>query len=839
MGYNVMSNEEMVKEFLIESNENLTRLDQEMVELEQNPDNIALLSSIFRTIHTIKGTCVFFGFSKLESLTHIGENLLSRLRDRCLQLTPEITSGLLSMVDAIRQILFSIEIEGKEIDTDFSELIERLTKLNKEQTTNKEPKSLNQQPESYNKDPQILSQQLELSSKDSQVLSKDSEPSNKELQNPKETRRSVVPSNKTEALSDFVSSNNKTEILQMLSGFNLDIEQANRSNSTFYTESTQETIDLNKLQTENRSLTQVLSENTRNTQNLSDNSIRVDVSLLDKLMNLVGELVLARNQILQFTATQSDSAFIATSQRLNLITSELQEGVMKTRMQPIANIWNKFPRVVRDLAVLCGKQVHIEMEGKETELDKTIIEAIKDPLTHILRNAIDHGIELPQVRQALGKSPEGCIFLRASHEGGQVNIEISDDGGGINSEQVKQKALKNGLITPEQAACISEREATNLIFLPGFSTSEKITNVSGRGVGMDVVKTNIEKIGGLVDVQSKLGNGTTIKIKIPLTLAIIPALIVTTAQERYAIPQISLLELVRLESDSTNLGIELIHNTPFYRLRGNLLPLVYLNRELMLNEANLSHKSNAINIVVLQADERSFGLVVDEINDTEEIVVKPLSKHLKGISCFAGATIMGDGKVALILDVLGIAQNANVISEVRDRALTDKLTKPLEHSEHSEHSENYQTLLLFRVGKTGRIAMPLSMVARLEEFPSTSIETAMDEEVIQYRGQILRLIRLSKLLYPNAPSLPEQEVIEVIVYAEQDHSIGFVVDSIIDIVEENLVIQHRSHRQGILGSAIIHQHVTDILDVHNIIDRVDPHCFEPVISNKDISYVSM
>ena len=568
---------------------------------------------------------------------------------------------------------------------------------------------------------------------------------------------------------------------------------------------------------------------------VSDSSIRVDVVLLDKLMNLVGELVLARNQILQFTNTTEDAGLIAPSQRLNLITTELQEGVMKTRMQPIGNIWSKFPRTVRDVATACGKQIRLEMEGKETELDKTIIEAIKDPLMHIVRNSADHGIETPDRRAAAGKSPEGRLLLRAYHEGGQVNIEISDDGAGLDSEKLRRKAVEKGLITPEQSARMSERESTNLIFLPGFSTAEKVTNVSGRGVGMDVVKTNIEKIGGTVDVYSKIGSGTTVKMKIPLTLAIIPALIITSGGDRYAIPQISLLELVRLDGEDALKGIELIQGAPVYRLRGRLLPLVYLNRELKVEEENEVEQASAkalVNIVILQADERQFGLVVDEINDTEEIVVKPLGKQLKGIKTFAGSTIMGDGRVALILDVLGVAQASNVVAENRERSMADKEARV------AAASDGKQTMLLFQCGLNGRMAMDLSLVARLEEFKPENLEKTGDRQVVQYRSQIMPLIRVSDFMgtghdEKSSGKSDGSEAIQVVVYSEQGRSVGLVVDRIIDIVEETIVLQQPSPRAGVLGSAVIQQRVTDLLDVHGLVRAANPTFFESQIAAQE------
>ncbi|MEO1335192.1 MAG: chemotaxis protein CheA, partial [Myxococcota bacterium] len=464
--------DDIIKDFLVESLEGLDQLERDFVELEKYPDDNARLANIFRCIHTIKGTCGFLGFSKLETVTHRGENLLSKLRDGALELDPDITSALLSLVDATRSIMACIEEDGTEGNADFSDLIDLLARLH------------------------------------------DGE----------------APASTTAAISvDTPASTTPDDIESM------------------------------ELPTERR----------HDPRSVGDRSIRVDVDLLDQLMNLVGELVLARNQVLQFSAHANNPLLNATSQRLNLITSELQEGVMKTRMQPIGNVWSKFPRVARDLAVACNKKVRVQMEGKGTELDKTLIEA-KDPLTHIVRNAIDHGLESPQARRQAGKDETGVLQLRAYHEGGQVNIEINDDGGGIDPSRVLEKALKRGVLTAEQASRMSDRDIVNLIFMPGFSTADQVTNISGRGVGMDVVRSNIEKIGGTVDINSAIGMGTRLRIRIPLTLAIIPALIVRSAGDRYALPQVSLLELVRLEGETARSGIETVHGVPVYRLRGNL-----------------------------------------------------------------------------------------------------------------------------------------------------------------------------------------------------------------------------------------------------------------------------
>ena len=471
--------DEIVGEFLVESHENLDQLDSDLVALEQDPGSRALLGSVFRTIHTIKGTSGFLGYTALESVTHVGENLLSLLRDGQLALTPPITSTLLELVDAVRLLLASIEATGSEGTPDHGPLVARLTAL-------------------LTADPA----------------------------DPADGQRIG------EVLVEAGSTRPDDVALAVLEQQVGDPRPLGEILVEHGSAAAPDVADALEAQAGKRGA--------------ADSSIRVDVDLLDSLMRLVGELVLTRNQIVQHAGDVADQDLLRASQRLNLIASELQEGVMKTRMQPIDHVWSKLTRVVRDLGLACGKQVRLEMEGRDTELDRTILEAVKDPLTHLVRNAVDHGIESADARRRAGKSEQGVLLLRAFHAGGQVNIEIVDDGAGIDPQRVGAKAVERGLVSADELSRMSEREIVQLIFLPGFSTAAAVTNVSGRGVGMDVVKTNIEQIGGTVDVQSVVGGGSTFRIKIPLTLAIIPALTVRCAGDRYAIPQVALVELVRL-----------------------------------------------------------------------------------------------------------------------------------------------------------------------------------------------------------------------------------------------------------------------------------------------------
>lgn len=765
-----MEIDEDVKEFLIEGYEYLNQIEGDLVALEKNDSDPEVMNRIYRNLHTIKGNSGFLGVEKLEAVAHAGENLLSRLRDRTIVMTPDITSALLETIDAVREHLEALETTGKESLVDRTPLMMRLAKL------------------------QSSGEELDASA----IAPQDSIVIPESVPTPQEKQDATVDSS---SVDSTLFARGKMAIL---------------TNPNIPNE-------------------QIPVETEGDRFKIADTAIRVDVGLLDKVMNLVGELVLCRNQILEFVNTQTANhqngdTLKSVSSRLNLVTSELQQEVMKTRMQPIRTIWNKFPRVVRDTAFSLGKQVHLEMEGEETELDKTLIEAIANPLTHLVRNSLDHGIETSEVRTAKGKPAIGRLFLRAYHESGQVNIEISDDGGGIDPERIKIKAVQNGIISALEASQMSDREALNLIFLPSFSTAEKVTNLSGRGVGMDVVLKNIEKISGTIDVYSRVGKGTTFKLKVPLTLAIIPTLIITTGGDRYAIPQVNLLELLRLEGEQIK-RIEMFHGTPVYRLRGRLLPLVYLNTELNIEPPKLTPKifqmplDDGLNIVVVQANDKPFGLVVDAINDTQEIVVKPLGKQLKYLSCFAGATIMGDGKVALILDIHGIAQKTHW-SEAQEKAIL------ADQNNDKKSSEPPQQLLVFQGPDCRRMAIHLSQVSRLEEFPRHLLERVGKQDMVQYRNQIMPVIYLSAV-FGNDDDLPNSsknglvdrsdsandQLSLIVVSVESGQQVALACDRIIDIVEQAIDIKGAATQAGIAYCAVIQDRVTEIIDVDSVISN--------------------
>jgi two-component system chemotaxis sensor kinase CheA len=716
--------EEILREFLAESLENVVRVEQELVALEREPGDLARIATVFRAVHSIKGTCGFFGFTTLAAVSHAGENLLGRLRSGERTLTPEIAEVLLSLVDALRAILGRIEATQADGENDFHALTERLARLDRGE--------------------------------------EDVAPATA----PVATAAAAVPA------------------------------------ATAVTPATAATAG-------------------------GESSVRVDVHLLDQLMNLVGELVLARNQLLLEVASPSPGNLTATSQRLHHVTTELQERIMKTRMQAIGNLWSMLPRLSRDVAASCGKQVRLELEGAETELDRSIVEAMRDPLTHLVRNAIDHGVERPDARVANGKSPEGRLLIRAFHEGGKVHVEIADDGAGLPLDRIRDAALRQGLIPADRAASMSDREWANVIFLPGFSTAETVTGVSGRGVGMDVVKNNVERIGGAIDIESSPGRGTTVRLRIPLTLAIVPALIVRAGGERYAIPQVNLVELVRVEPRDRAARLPRAFDAPVLRYREGLLPLVDLAALLGSPRARGEEPGRAVSIAITHADGVTLGLIVDAIDASQEIVVKALGEPLRQIAVFAGATILGDGGVALILDVPGVARHAGIrVQSAGDPFAGSGRSRPAASFEKDDDAPGGapRTLVLCRAGTRWTVAVPQEQVARLEEIPRHAVERIGDRAWVQYRGGILPLLSLGAILdlegaasAADAEWLGEADPLPVIVHERAGRSVGLVVDAIIEIAEERVAVTHHESRPGQTGAVVVQGSVTELLDLEALL----------------------
>ena len=740
-----------------------------------------MISSIFRTVHTIKGTCGFLGFGRLEGVAHAGENLLSQLRDRTFAPNSEIIDALLATADALRHQLAGIERDGAEPDDDHAALREWLHRL---QDGERVPRPAALLPFGA----RVLEQNVATAAStalDAPVADEtpEIEPPIVELDEASPSAPVAVPV----AASAPVAAT----------------AEARRTDDDRAAAGT-----------------------------VADSTIRVDVGLLDTLMNLIGELVLARNQIVQLASVQHDGSLLAPSQRLNQITSELQEAVMKTRMQPIGTLWQRLPRVVRDLAMSCEKRVRVRVrfEGAETELDRTILEAIKDPLTHLVRNAIDHGLEGVDERVQRGKDAEGVLTLRAYHESGKVNIAISDDGHGIDPSKIRAKAIDKGLVTAEAAQNLSDREVLNFIFAPGFSTAEAVTNISGRGVGMDVVRTNVEKIGGAIELSSELGHGTTFRVKIPLTLAIIPALVVLSRGQRYAIPQVNLAELVRVDGSDPDRRIEYLHGAPVYRLRGRLLPIIDLTDLLRggTGAVRSGAPGAAANIVVVQADDHQFGLIVDSVFDTQEIVVKPLSKLLKDADIYAGATVMGDGKIALILDAIGVARRAG---------LAGRSSAPAPTAADAALDTDMPRYPLVVVDAGGvRAAVPLADIARLEQFDASKIEHSRGNNVVQYRDRVMTLIDLAHAV-PEAAygSIADAGPVPVLVLNNGRLDIGVTVNGIVDIVEATVLDTPTS--DFVMGTALVDGKVTDIVDAKAFAQALTGSFDEPAIDVTDTTEV--
>lgn len=756
--------DEIINEFLIESSENIDHMDRDFILWEENPEDKEIISRIFRTIHTVKGTCGFLGFKKLEKVAHTGENLLMKLREGEFKVNQQIISALLKMVDAIRVMLTSIETSRTDGEDEYLSLIHTLSDLAKG--------------------------------------------GGKPTQEP------------TKLLGDLLVESGKVESEVVVAAVQIQAEGDPRRLGEILVEEGAITVeDVQDALKQQR-------EQKQKSVSVLDTTLRVEVGLLDGLMNQIGELVLCRNQLLSLASKNVDPLLIQATQKLNRITAEVQAGLMKTRMQPVGSIWSKYPRIVRDLAKDLGKQVRLVMDGKETEMDKSLIEALKDPLTHIVRNSVDHGIESPENRIKMSKNPEGVLSLRAYHESGKVVMEISDDGGGMDPQKLKGKALEKGLITKEQSISMTDTQAFSLIFLPGFSTAEKVTNVSGRGVGMDVVKTNIESISGSIEIKSELGNGTTLKILIPLTLAIVPALIVEQSGQNFALPQGCIIEIIRLERNKQIDSLEIINGSPVYRQRGKLVPLIHIRDALDIkrNTTTSSLKDpDVLTFVIVKNDNRIFGLVIDKVLERQEIVVKPLSRSIKNLKVYSGATILGSGKVALILDISGIGERVQIDKDLSDiRNTGDSIVKNLREKNMSQY-------LVFKTEDNSRLSVPLGSVLRLETIPLKSIEKIGEWKVIQYRDQVLPLLDIVQGL-PTSNSTQDLENSfhaqgKVIVYKSGEKTVGIMIHAIIDIAYGEDEKKYDPTRDYILYNLVLKGKVTEVLDVDSLILAVDTGFF--------------
>lgn len=749
--------DDLIVEFLTETNESLQELDTDLITLEQNPNDKNLISKIFRLMHTIKGTCGFLGLPRLETVAHRAENVMGRFRDGNLEVTPEYVSLILESLDRVRFLLGHIEATSTEPEGNDTDLIEKLDAVYEGRDAFQSGGVAQAKT-----DPATAAVEIEMPTFD-------------------DVRATMVEQQAPP------------------------VEEPAPTNTTALKESKESAESA-----------------------IANQSLRVNVDVLENLMTMVSELVLTRNQLMQIARNDKDSGFVTPLQRLNHVVSDLQEGVMKTRMQPIGNAWAKLPRIIRDLSVELGKKIDLVMVGQDTELDRQVLEMIKDPLTHMVRNSGDHGIETPADRLKAGKPEIGTVHLRAFHEGGHIIIQIADDGRGLPLEKIKKKIISNSLATEDEVARMSSQQIQQYIFHAGFSTADKVTSVSGRGVGMDVVRTNIEKIGGSIEMNSVEGKGSTFSIKIPLTLAIVSSLIVAVGEERFAIPQLAVRELV-LVSQKSEHRIEMIKDTPVFRLREKLLPLVSLNDLLKLGNNNaLSTGFDHKYIIVTQVGGYSFGLIVDQVFDTEEIVVKPVAKILKDLPLFSGNTILGDGSVIMILDPGGIAKATGELSMPEGEKENNTAT-----SSSVLSGETKTSLLLFTAGNDAPKAVPLSIISRLENIELSSIEHSNGQMLVQYRGTLMPLI-------PFNPSVVVESEGQkpLLVFADRGKSVGIIVDSIIDIREEVIDVQVLQNKPGLVGSAIISGKATEIIEVMHYLNSVHGDWFkdhgdEPYLQQKN------
>ena len=757
-------NREFIEEFLVEAAENLDQVDRDLLALEERPEDLQPLASIFRTVHTIKGNSGFFGFSKLGALTHSGEHLLGRLRDGKVRLNGRVTGTLYSMVDAVRSILQAIEETGVEGEQDYRELAQSLVAVALEDAGADEPPR-------------------------SAVVARATAPE----------PIAVIPG--AEAMSPAVNVAPAASGAATLSPTPAAVPAPTAAPAA--------------------APAAAAADHVRPGPTAVDPSIRVDVGLLASILDLVGELVLARNELRSVAG--NDPALEGAVHRIHAVTNALQEAAVKTRMQPIEHVFNKFPRTVRDLAVSCGREVQLVIDGADTELDRTLVERIRDPLTHLVRNAVDHGIEPPDAREAAGKPRAGRLRLRAFNESGQVTIEVQDDGAGIAVDAVRAKAVARGLVDAATAESLPDERVLQFIFEPGFSTAAQVTSVSGRGVGMDVVKTNIEAIGGTVDVSSARGVGTTVRVRVPLTLAIVPALVVRCGAERFALPLAAVGELLALRPDG-GLRVEGLASAPVIRLRGRLVPVVFLDALLGLPAVSSTRDTGTV--VIVRVDDHEFGLVVDGTNAGAEaaapgvswigsrgrlteaaslttIVVKPIGGLLAQLGLYGGATVLGDGGVVLILDPRGIRGISNLPPAARDSQAVSPTA--------ARSAESY---LVCQTAAGRRVAVPLDRVARLEKVTPESVQQAGERRLVRRGDSFTDVVDADRVLGLAAPGGSAADgPLHLVVLDDRSGGVGLAVRKVIDVAVAESVLQPALAAPGVSGTLAVAGLATEVLDL--------------------------
>ncbi|ADU12303.1 CheA signal transduction histidine kinase [Asticcacaulis excentricus CB 48] len=789
VGHSVLTGckvDDLIAEFLTETAESLEVVDSELVKFEANPNERKTLDNIFRLVHTIKGTCGFLGLGRLEAVAHAGETLLGRFRDGKLEVTPTAVTLVLHSIDRIKLILNGLEQTGNEPDGDDEDLISQLEAMAEGREVAIETVQPVQVPDRpINADiPEVVIAEVK-----------------PELERP--LRPGEVSLDELEAAflaaeaPDWMSDPEPEPVAEI----RVEAPKAEPKPEPKIEAPAAPAPKAEPVEAASGALAAALGD--ENGGIATTQSIRVSVDVLEGLMTLVSEMVLTRNQLLQISRNREDSAFATPLQRLSTLTGELQDSVMKTRMQPIGAAWKKLPRLVRDLSHELGKKIDLIMEGEGTELDRQVLELIRDPLTHMVRNSADHGLEPTEERIALGKPANGQVKLAAFHEGGYIVIRISDNGRGLNTARIREKIVEKGLATRAEVDGMNDQQIHRYIFAPGFSTAAKVTNLSGRGVGMDVVRTNIEQIGGQIDLNSIAGQGTTFTIKIPLTLAIVSALIVGAGGQKFAVPQTSVMELVRTGTNAEH-KIEKINDALVLRLRDKLLPLVQLGPTLQLEAAT---EENATFVMVIQVGERRYGLVVNDVLDTEEIVVKPLASILRDVDIFSGATILGDGSVVLILD-------PNALSERAGNMLEEKVEESAEDAVAESAQGQKVAMLLFRAGGGAPKAVELEHITRLEHIEAEKIERMDGRAALQYRGKLMPILNVA-----DAYGFKEQDIQPLLVFTGEGYAMALAVDEIVDVVEDFLNIELSPDRPGVRGTAVITGRACEILDVDHYLLR--------------------